>query len=189
MSRAYRIQVKESETRNVKTDDEICTQLEILEILPPEDMEVLLKEELKKKGFTEQPDGSMVRNEEDGTTIVVEPCGEVRIKVEKTEQISKEADKEGRGWDDMGPDQKSMRQTISEELKKKIDKQFEEDRKRMQEEVSKKLEQKIQEIQPELGQVINQLTKEALKQKAHKMGTITEISENEAGDMTIKLEV
>ena len=59
MSRAYRITVKESESRHLKAGDEICTQLEILEILPPEDMATLLKEELKKRGFTEQDDGTM----------------------------------------------------------------------------------------------------------------------------------
>ena len=35
MSRAYRITVKESSTRELKGSDEICTQLEVLEILPP----------------------------------------------------------------------------------------------------------------------------------------------------------
>ena len=55
MSRAYRITVKESDTRHLKAGDEICTQLEILEILPPEDMAALLKEELKKRGFDQRP--------------------------------------------------------------------------------------------------------------------------------------
>ena len=55
MSRAYRISVKESETRNLKAGDEISTCLEILEILPPEDMATLLKNELKNHGFEEQP--------------------------------------------------------------------------------------------------------------------------------------
>ena len=56
MSRAYRITVKESETRHLKAGDEISTCLEILEILPPEDMATLLKNELKNRGFEEQED-------------------------------------------------------------------------------------------------------------------------------------
>ena len=35
MSRAYRITVKESETRELRGEDEICTRLELLEVLPP----------------------------------------------------------------------------------------------------------------------------------------------------------
>ena len=53
MSRAYRITVKESDTRHLKAGDEICTQLEILEILPPEDMATLLQrgtEETRLRG-------------------------------------------------------------------------------------------------------------------------------------------
>src|SRR5437763_16405253 len=82
MSRAYRITVKESESRNLKADDEICTQLEILEILPPEDMATLLKEELKKRGFEEQDDGTMIRKDGE-ITEKGDPCsGEVSIKAE-----------------------------------------------------------------------------------------------------------
>ena len=43
MSRAYRIKVKESISRQVKGSDEISTTLEVLEILPPEAMAELLR--------------------------------------------------------------------------------------------------------------------------------------------------
>src|SRR5215213_1859777 len=82
MSRAYRITVKESETRHLKAGDEICTDLEILEILPPEDMATLLREELKRRGFNEQDDGTFVRKDGD-LTVKVDPCsGEVSVKAE-----------------------------------------------------------------------------------------------------------
>ena len=54
MSRAYRITVKESDTRHLKAGDEICTDLEILEILPPEEMAALLSEELEARGFADE---------------------------------------------------------------------------------------------------------------------------------------
>ena len=57
MSRAYRITVKESETRELRGSDEICTQLELLEILPPEQMADLLKGELKKRAMEVTPIG------------------------------------------------------------------------------------------------------------------------------------
>ena len=44
MSRAYRISVKESISQDLKAADEICTDLEILEILPREQMADLLEE-------------------------------------------------------------------------------------------------------------------------------------------------
>ena len=82
MSRAYRITVKESDTRHLKAGDEIATQLEILEILPPEDMATLLREELKKRGFEEQDDGTLVRKDGE-VTVTVDPCsGEVSVKAD-----------------------------------------------------------------------------------------------------------
>src|SRR4051812_38571816 len=90
MSRAYRITVKESESRHLKAGDEICTQLEILEILPPEDMATLLKEELKKRGFEEQEDGTMVRKDGE-LTVKIDPCsGEVTVKAETEETVAQE---------------------------------------------------------------------------------------------------
>ena len=52
------------------------------------------------------------------------------------------------------------------------------------------LEKHLQEIQPEISQIVNQVTRDALKQKAQQMGTVTEISEDaESGSLTIKVEV
>src|SRR5215475_10230027 len=116
MSRAYRITVKESETRHLKAGDEISTQLEILEILPPEDMATLLREELKKRGFDEQEDGTMVRKDGD-LTVKVDPCsGEVTVKAETEEQVTVEAKREATGYNDVGPNEKSLREKTKEAL-------------------------------------------------------------------------
>ena len=117
MSRAYRITVKESETRNLKAGDEICTELEILEILPPEDMATLLKEELKKRGFTEQEDGTMTRKDGD-ITVKVDPCsGEVSVKAETGETVSQEARRDATGFNDVGPNESSLRERVRIGLK------------------------------------------------------------------------
>ena len=46
MSRAYRIRVRESLRRVIRAHDRVSTQLELLEVLPPEQMAQLLREEL-----------------------------------------------------------------------------------------------------------------------------------------------
>ena len=52
------------------------------------------------------------------------------------------------------------------------------------------LEKHLAELQPELSQVVNKITREALKEKAKQMGTITEIAEDaQTGSLTIKIEV
>ncbi|MGL4549982.1 MAG: hypothetical protein ACRC33_02245, partial [Gemmataceae bacterium] len=51
MSRSYRISVRECVNRVIKAEDRISTQLEVLEVLPPEQMAGLLAGELEKEGY------------------------------------------------------------------------------------------------------------------------------------------
>src|SRR5215213_5893070 len=145
MSRAYRITVKESESRHLKAGDEICTQLEILEILPPEDMATLLKEELKRRGFNEQDDGTMVRKDGD-LTVKVDPCsGEVSVKAETAETVNQEAKREATGFNDVGPNEKSLRERVKDQLKQDLDKKFDAEQRRLQEKATEELEKHLQD--------------------------------------------
>ena len=51
MSRAYRIRVSETVRRVLRATDHVSTQLELLEILPREQMADLLADELERHGF------------------------------------------------------------------------------------------------------------------------------------------
>ena len=190
MSRAYRITVKESDTRHLKAGDEISTRLEVLEILSPEDMATLLRNELKERGFEEQEDGTLVRRDGD-VSVTVDPCsGEVSVKADAEQTVSQEANREATGFNDIGPNQESLRERVKDQLKQDLDKKFEQEQSRLQTEATRRLEQHLQEIQPEISEVVNKVTRDALKQKAQQMGTVKEISEDaESGSLTIKLEV
>jgi len=190
MSRAYRITVKESDTRHLKAGDEIATQLEILEILPPEDMATLLREELKTRGFGEQDDGTLTR--EDGqVTVTVDPCsGEVSVKAHAAATVNQEAKREASGFNDIGPSESSLRDRVREQLKHDLDKKFDQEQSRLQTRATEELEKHLQKIQPEISAIVNKVTRDALKEKAKQLGTVTEISEDaETGSLTIKLEV
>lgn len=190
MSRAYRITVKESDTRHLKAGDEIATQLEILEILPPEDMATLLREELKKRGFDEQTDGTLLRKDGD-ITVRVDPCtGEVSVRAETEETISQEARRDATGFNDVGPSERSLRERVKDQLKQDLDRKFDQEQSRLQNKATEELEKHLQKLQPEISEVVNQVTRDALKQKAQQLGTVKEISEDaESGSLTIKVEV
>jgi DNA polymerase III gamma/tau subunit len=190
MSRAYRISVKESVTRDIKGSDEISTQIELLEILPPEAMAELLKKELEARGFQENDDGTLVRKDGD-VTVSVDPCnGEVSVKAGKDKTVTEQATREGWTYDDVGPSAKSAKGALSEQLKKELEQKIAKEQEKLQKEASEKLEKELNDIQPELSEIVNKVTKEALKTKAAQMGTITEIAEDEkSGSMTIKVEV
>src|SRR4051794_24555764 len=169
MSRAYRITVKESETRQLKAGDEISTQLEILEILPPEDMATLLRNELKNRGFEERDDGTLARKDGD-VTVIIDPCsGEVTVKAETEESVNQEARRDATGFNDVGPAETNLRDRVKDQLKQDLDKKFEQEQSRLQNKATENLEKHLNEIQPEISEVVNKVTRDALKQKAQQM--------------------
>src|SRR4051794_16140956 len=93
MSRAYRIRVSESVTKVLRAHDSVSTQLEVLEILPREQMAGLLAEELQRRGFTDEK-GQQVRR--DGAVkISIDPqTATVTVSVEgcKEVELTREAD-------------------------------------------------------------------------------------------------
>jgi FtsH ternary system domain X5 len=190
MSRAYRITVRESVTREVRGSDEISTQLELLDILPPEATNQLLRESLKRRGFEEQPDGTLARTDGD-VTVRVDPCsGEVTVRAEATEDVTLKGSKDATGWDDAGPNSEAASARARQELLSELDKRMDKENARLQAEATAALEKHLQDLQPEIGQVVNEVTRESLKQKAAQLGTITDISEDAAsGSMTIQVEV
>ena len=191
MSRAYRIKVKESVKRDVRAEDSIRTQIELLEVLPPEQMGELLARELKARGFECQDDGTLVRTSRDGVTVRVEPCtGEVMIRAESEQAVEVEGSREGFGYDDIGPNSKQVKGRLSKELIDDLEKRVEHEATKVQSAATAKLEKALADLEPELTSVVSRVTSEALKQKAAQMGTIKNISEDpESGSLTITLEV
>src|SRR5580704_1148777 len=87
MSRAYRIKVRENLRRVLRASDHVRTELELLEILPPEQMAELLAEELQRRGFEKQGQ-SLIRNEK-GVQIRVEPAtGAVIVQAQAEEHVT-----------------------------------------------------------------------------------------------------
>src|SRR6516162_2316251 len=70
MSRAYRIRVRESLTRVVRAHDQVSTQLELLEVLPREELADMLARELESRGVRRE--GRTVVRAGRGVTVEVE---------------------------------------------------------------------------------------------------------------------
>src|SRR5262245_56005619 len=189
MSRAYRIRVKESLARDIHAEDCIETKLEVLEVLPREQMSEMLADELKRRGFEEQEDGTLVRRDDD-VTVVVNPCsGEVVIRAEKKDHAEVEGTREGFGYNDVGPSRQAVEKRLEKELMADLEKRVGEHEEKLQKQTSNRLEQELDELRPELREAIERITAEALKQKAAQLGQIKEISEDpQSGSLTIKVE-
>jgi hypothetical protein len=189
MSRSYRISVKECLDRVIRAEDRVSTQLEILEVLPPEQMAGLLSDELERRGF-QREGGALVRKEK-GVTITVEPeSGTVTVTAEGADRVQVEAVKEGRAYDDAGPNASKVREALRQEAQRDLEKKAEDKAGALQSQVTDKLEAKLGEVRQELDQAVNRVTAEALKRKAAQMGQIKELTEDpQTGSLTIVVEV
>ena len=189
MSRAYRIRVKESLARDLSASDEICSDLELLEILPADQMGELLRRELTQRGY-EEKEGKMVR--ETGTiTVSVDPkTGEVTVKAEAKDSVKLDAEREDWGYDDVGPAEDRIKARLADQLKQDLERKADQQQSRLQTQATEKLEGVMNDLRKELGQAVNRVTAEALKIKAASLGAIKEMTEDpEAGTLTIKVEV
>jgi hypothetical protein len=189
MSRAYRIKVRESLRRVIRAHDRVSTQLELLEVLPPEQMAQLLTEELKGRGF-EEKDGALARRQK-GVTVRVDPkTGGVTVEAEASQEAALEAEKEGRAFDDLGPSAKAVQKELRGQLRKDLEKQAEQKTAELQSQVTDRLERELGDLRRELDQAVNRVTAEALKQKAAQLGQIKEMTEDpQTGSLTIVVEV
>jgi hypothetical protein len=190
MSRVYRIKVRESLRRVLRASDHVRTELEMLEILPPEQMAQLLAEELAQRGF-EKKGKTLVRRDQ-GVIIEVEPAtGTVTVKAEAEEKLDLEVSRDVIGDADLG---RALKKETRDEAKKKLQSDLEKTAakksEQLQRQVTERLEGKLHDLRQELDQAVNRVTAEALKRKAAQMGQIKEMTEDpQSGSLTIVLEV
>ena len=115
-----------------------------------------MSRELKRRGFNEQEDGTMVRKDGD-LTVKVDPCsGEVSVKAETESTVNQEAKREATGFNDVGPNERSLRDRVKDQLKQDLDKKFDQEQSRLQGKATEQLEKHLQDIQPEISEVVNE---------------------------------
>lgn len=190
MSRAYRIRVQESLRRVITAEDHVSTQLELLELLPPEQMAGLLADELERRGF--QKEGGKLTRKDKDVIIEIDPANaNVTVRAQSSTEVEVKGERAAILNRDVGRDQnQKTEESARAELRKDLNKKVDNKKADLENEVTKKLQGSLADVRKELDQVINRVTAEALKKKAAQMGRITELSEDKAsGSLTIVLEV
>jgi hypothetical protein len=186
MSRAYRVSVSESISQTVRVEDGVCTDLEMLPVLPRERMGEILSRELEKEGFR-RDDGKMTRADPDGVEISVElATAEVTVKAKADKKVEQTITRNVQADADLQPQpvvEATARAGLKRDLAVEVDKQ----REQLQEQVTARLEKKIGDIKTVLDLVVNRTTAEALKERSAQLGTVEAITEEPGGGMTIKV--
>jgi tryptophan 2,3-dioxygenase len=190
MSRAYRIRVRESLQRVIRATDHVSTQLEVLEILPADQMAQLLVEELERRGF--QRGGKSLSRRHQGITIQVDPeTATVTVHAEAEERVELEAEKNAILDRELGRAvAEKAKEAARQDLRRDLEKKSARKESEIQQQVTEKLEGSLADLRQVLNQVVNRVTAEALKNKAAQIGQIKEMTEDrESGALTIVLEV
>jgi ABC-type phosphate transport system auxiliary subunit len=187
VSRAFVIRVAAGNRRVVQVADGVCTDIELLPILPRERLGEILGAELEGRGFTIS-EGSARRVDDDGVEIAVElETGQVSARVEEREVVERGAERNVRSVN--AELSASARKAVEKELNEQLEREIDAEQKKMQREVTKKLEEKLRDLQQELDEVSKRVAGAALKEKAGQLGEITELSEDASGGITIKVKV
>jgi type II secretory ATPase GspE/PulE/Tfp pilus assembly ATPase PilB-like protein len=190
VSWAYRITLKESATRVIHAADQITTTLDLLEILPVDQMAELVRQACRERGFVEQANGTLVIKLDDGVAVIDPQQGTVTVSLQKEQVLTKTAEQIVEVYHNTHVEAATQLQENKTDLQKRLDQQFEQAQQQLQKETADQLEHILQQLQPHIDAVINQVLREAIKLKAQQMGQIQEIHENPAtGELLIKLEV
>jgi len=188
MSRAFRVKVSESMRKVIRASDHVSSQLEVLRILPDEDMAVLIAAELEKQGFEREGDDCV--REEDGVRITVHlPTATVKVESQAEEEVELKVERSDITYDDVGPSVEDVRARLKEQAGADLEKSATAKTDDLQKQVTDKLEAELAGIRQQLDTAVNRATAEALKIKAAQLGQIKEIHEEENGSLKIVVEV
>ena len=190
MSRAYRIRVQESLHRVIRASDHVSTDLELLDILPPEQMSELLALELQKRGF--ERDGLSVVKQQNGVTITIDlESATVTVEVEDHAEVDLEASREGVADTDWSGSRSAQSEArLRKAAQEELETQASGRESILQRQVTNRLEKELGNIRQDLDEAVNRATAAALKQRAAEIGQIKEMTEDpETGSLTIVVEV
>lgn len=189
MSRSYRIRVRETLRRIIRAEDHVSSQLELLEILPTDQMADLLAQELGRRGF--EREGNVVTRRDGDVVVRVElDTGVVTVKAEASEQIKLQGESESRIYEEERRSRADAEERLRDEVVRNLEQNAEREQAALQKQITDKLEAQLGDLKSELDQAVNRATAEALKQKAAQIGQIKQVTDDiEGGSLTIVVEV
>jgi hypothetical protein len=189
MSRSYRLRVRETLRRVIRASDHVSSQLELLEILPPEQMGELLAKELADQGF-ERRGNQAVKKRKDVTITVELDSGNVTVSAESQQKVELAAEKHRVVYDESRSQRSSAEAQLREEARQSLEKDADKQRQELQKQVTERLEGELADLRQELDRAVNRATAAALKVKASQLGQIKTLTEDPAsGSLTIVVEV
>jgi hypothetical protein len=187
VSRAYRIRIAESDRRYITVEDRVCTDIELLPVLPADRLSELLAAELGERGFAVK-DGTATRRDGDVEIEVDLETGRVSARLEKGANVARSASTVVTVAADSELSQKKDEE-VRDQLRAEVEEKMGREQAKLQAEVTARLEGELRDLQAEVSEIESRVVGAALKEKAGQLGEIVELLEDESGGMTIKVKV
>ena len=182
--RGVEIEATASDTRRVVVTDGACAALDILPVTSKEHQGALLKAELLRRGFAEQPGGKLLRVETDGVEISVDlSTRKVSIdsKAERVVEVTVKA---------IGADTTSAETNSVAALERELVKQTSRAEEQLVAEIVERLEEHLPGLQREMDEVVARVVGQSLEAKARSFGEIESVTGDAVeGTLTIKVRV
>ncbi len=188
MSRAYTLQLKQSLRRTVVVDDGVRSTIELLDVLPRPAMADLLRARLRAAGFEDAEDGTLVRVEDDGVRVAIDPeARTVTVRAQDEAELELEAEATVRTYEET-KDRDEARGRAR--LDAQLEAEAEAAEGALKAEVSARLEARLGDLRGELDRLGNEVVADALERRAAQLGRVTAVSRDGAtGEITIKVEL
>jgi hypothetical protein len=165
----------------------VTSSIELLDVLPTDRMEALLRAELKERGFEE--DGELlVQVQDDGVLVEIDPRARtVTIRAITDTEVELEHTKESRVY---GESEEKAEHALREHARAMLERQAERTSTAQKSELAARLEGRLRDLRTELDAVSHRVIASALKERAAQLGEVREIEEDEdAQSLTIRIKL
>lgn len=199
MSYPYRVTVSASCQEDVSTGDKVITKVAFDKIVPEVQMDEILCDVLKGKGWTETEPGKFSKRGEHGESMVFDTATKtVTTSASEQETIKRDKTVELMGDSnsrDVEGDKKRLREKGQRDLEAKLkitDEEKQQKKAELEKKVAKRLAAGEADRKREIDEIAEMVYGRALQKKAGTMGTIQSVVENRSDDgdqyeMTIKI--
>jgi TATA-binding protein-associated factor Taf7 len=186
VSRAIQVRVSESVVRTVHVEDGVQSPLEMLPVLARDRMAELLAAELEKLGFLREGNKA-ARKDADGIEVTVDlAAATITVKLGADAKLSEEVELSARvGVENQQTTESNLREDAQRELETRVAERTE----ALRRQVTKQLENKLGDLRKELDGAVGRATVAALTERAAQLGSIQEVSGDEAGNVTIRVKL
>lgn len=162
---------------DVDVSDHADVEIRVLPILPRERTDQLIRDQLRARGWVEQPDGSLHQEIGDAVAVLPPDANTVRVTLSDETSVSVEAKATGRiqQGDDAARAEVDARAARNAEAA--LAEAADGARRALEARTAKRLLEVWHGVRAELDEVVNQTTKQALQERAAELGSIDSVSE------------